>query len=189
MPGLSGLSHINPLLSPLPFANTEIPSPWVIGTPRISPSNTEIYPSDSVSNVSSRSRSALSYHPGFPGHRAITPDLLQLNLATNTWNSEKQRDFEDRIGRITASAQLPFTWIQNPEVVRLFDLLAPQVTIPSRYKLARTIIPRLAQEFREKVKISIDGGYGTLQADGWTAINYHHMVAFMATVNRKVRHR
>jgi hypothetical protein len=35
-------------------------------------------------------------------------------------------------------------------------------------------------------KESMRGQNATIQADGWTGVNFHHLLAFMITVNKKV---
>lgn len=122
-----------------------------------------------------KSTTPLSSHP-----------LSRVASFSHQWTNQKQQDLERRLGRITASCRFPFTWIQHPEVIQLFDLIAPYATLPSRFKLLRQIIPNLAAEFREKSKVQAANGFATIQGDGWTGINNHHLNAFMIGVNSKV---
>jgi hypothetical protein len=39
---------------------------------------------------------------------------------------------------------------------------------------------------RRDARNAVQGGIGTLQADGWTGINFHHVIAFMIAVDGKV---
>ena len=101
------------------------------------------------------------------------------------WTSEKQRSFENRLGRLTASAGLPFSWVNNPEWLAFLDEFIPAAVSPGRQTLSRRIIPKLVEELRTQVKKEVNGRNATIQADGWTGENHHHLIAFMVTVNSK----
>ncbi|KAI9063901.1 hypothetical protein FKP32DRAFT_1564653 [Trametes sanguinea] len=79
--------------------------------------------------------------------------------------------FESYMIRLTASAGLPFSWIENPVWLSFCDEFLPSAKV----KLFRT----------QAVKRTA-GANATLQADGWTGINNHHLVAFMLTGKREV---
>jgi hypothetical protein len=101
------------------------------------------------------------------------------------WNSEKQQSFENRLGRLTASAGLPFSWVDNPEWLAFVDEFVPAARSPGRQTLSRRIIPKLVKDLRGQVKNKVCGQNATIQADGWTGENHHHLIAFMVTVNNK----
>ena len=50
--------------------------------------------------------------------------------------ADDQRDFERLLLRATISANLPFTWIENPHVISALQKLRPRVKLPSRRRLA-----------------------------------------------------
>lgn len=152
-------------------------APWPVNpySPYLSSEYSEaISPDDSASNLSARHMSApprlgsrsTPAHEVFnrPSHPAA---LLGCVVSVNQWTPQKQQDFEQRLGRITALCRFPFTWIQHPEVILSFDLIAPYATLPSRFKLSRQIIPNLTTEFREQSKLQAANGFATIQADGW----------------------
>ncbi|XP_006460996.1 hypothetical protein AGABI2DRAFT_70302, partial [Agaricus bisporus var. bisporus H97] len=58
----------------------------------------------------------------------------------------------------------PFTWVENPEIISLFDTFLSQ-----------------AQEMKDA-----SGGYATIQGDGWTGRNDHHLIALMIRVDGKL---
>ncbi|GLB43959.1 putative protein of unknown function (DUF 659) [Lyophyllum shimeji] len=58
--------------------------------------------------------------------------------------------------------------------------------LSSRKVLTRRIIPKLVQELQEEAKAAAKGKNATLEADGWTGENHHHLIAFMIAVEGKV---
>ncbi|KAF8836949.1 hypothetical protein BDN67DRAFT_910120, partial [Paxillus ammoniavirescens] len=102
------------------------------------------------------------------------------------WSSVKQNHFEQWIARLTASAGLPFTWVDNPEWLAFLSEFLPAVKNPSQKTLACRLIPKAVEDLRAEVKAAARGHEVTVQADGWTGINNHHLIAFMVTANQKV---
>ena len=93
-----------------------------------------------------------------------------------------------RIARLTASAGLPLCWIENPEFI-LFcqEFVHPAAIVPGRKAMTNRILPTLKRDFRKRAQAVIrKGATATIQSDGWSAINDHHLNAFMMTVEKKV---
>ena len=80
---------------------------------------------------------------------------------------------------------LPFSWVNNPKWAAFVDEFIPAAVSPSWKTLSRRIIPNLVKELRDQVKNEVYGQNATIQADGWTGENHHHLIAFMITVNDK----
>ncbi|KAI0654019.1 hypothetical protein C8Q70DRAFT_890671, partial [Cubamyces menziesii] len=102
------------------------------------------------------------------------------------WDEVRQASFEARIARITASCGLPLTWVENVEVVDFFAEFIPSALVPSRTTLGNRIIPAELHKFRDNAQNECKGKLATVQCDGYTASNQHHLVAFMITVGGKV---
>lgn len=102
------------------------------------------------------------------------------------WSSAKQTSFERRLARLTASAGLPFSWLENIEWLLFVDEFIPAARSPSRKVVSRRLIPTLARDFRNEAKAFAAGKNATIQADGWTGENHHHLIAFMISVDGKV---
>ena len=66
------------------------------------------------------------------------------------------------------------------------DKYIPAATSPSRKVLTKRIIPKLVDELQTAAKKEARGKNATVQADGWTGGNHHHLVAFMITADKKV---
>lgn len=182
--------HVNP--SPMP-------SPLIF-SPSLS-----LAPSDSISQTSSSQPSSAGdglaqgfmpvLHP-LASHNSQTrrPSSRRGTISNfnnpshqyTAWSTEKQQSFESRLGRLTASAGLPFSWVDNPEWLAFVDEFIPAAQSPGRRKLTRTIIPKLVKDLRNQVKKEVSGQNVTIQADGWTGENHHHLIAFMITVRTKV---
>ncbi|KAK6978267.1 hypothetical protein R3P38DRAFT_2393789, partial [Favolaschia claudopus] len=102
------------------------------------------------------------------------------------WSEGKQASFERGIARITASANFSLNWVENPEVLSFFQEHLPQANLPSRNVLTRRLIPQTLKAMQIEVRGPLKNMPGTVQADGWSGINSHHLIAFMVAVNGKI---
>lgn len=134
--------------------------------------------SHSGSSLSNRSHSGS--HP--PSTSRVTPRVSSGQL----WTASSQKEFENHIARITVSANLPLSWVDNPEFVTFMDKYIPAAASPSRKVLTKRIIPKLVDELQTAAKKETRGKNATVQADGWTGGNHRHLVAFMITAEKKV---
>lgn len=100
-----------------------------------------------------------------------------------TWNSAKQTNFENHIICVTASAGLPLAWVDNPETIDMFNDLAPAARVPSQKTLTCHLLPAAVNEFQANAQAATAGHEATIQADGWTGQNKHHLIAIMMTVD------
>ena len=108
---------------------------------------------------------------------------------SSTWLPDFQKKFEERIARLTVSAGLPLSWVDNPEWIDFINDFVPSVRSPSRKVLTNRLIPAAAKNHRDMAKIAAKNQNTTLQADGWTGTNFHHLLAFMIAFNKQVRPR
>ena len=141
------------------------------------------------SSVARSSRSSAVRSSSIARSSSVTAHSANRNSHAE-WSVDRQNTFNTRLGRLTASAGLPISWIENPEFT-LFcqEFVHPSANIPSRKVLTRRILPTIKREFRKKAQAAIKrGSNATIQGDGWSAINEHHLNAFMMTVERKVCH-
>jgi hypothetical protein len=99
------------------------------------------------------------------------------------WNPGNQERFESHIARITAAANFPLAWVENPEVLAFFDKFIPAAKVPTRKVLTSCIIPAEVSKLRRQVMKDVVGCEVTIQCDGWTALNTHHYIAFMVTTS------
>ncbi|KAI6015983.1 hypothetical protein EDC04DRAFT_2870425 [Pisolithus marmoratus] len=97
------------------------------------------------------------------------------------WSKAHQERFEHHIANITASCGFPFNWVENQAVRNFLDELLPHATHVSSYQLTNCIVPYEVGQYQQLAKSTSRGCQATLQTDGWTGINFHHLVAFMAT--------
>lgn len=134
----------------------------------------------------SRSASVISRRPS----SSVSEGFYASGLDPHCWNDFRQRRFETRIARITASAGLPLGWIENPEVVTFIsEFVNPAAHTPTRTSLTRRILPFAVKEAKDQTQRLIAAlplRLGTIQFDGWTGINSHHYDAFMLALARTV---
>ena len=102
------------------------------------------------------------------------------------WTDADQADWEAGLARLTASAGLPLRWVENPEWVKLCDRFIPCAKIPSAKVFTKCVMPHVLHGLQVTAKEECRGGVATLQCDGWTGANSHHLLGFMMTVRRKV---
>ena len=111
---------------------------------------------------------------------------MQL-LNGQPWSLDIQGVFENQIARLTAAAGLPLSWVDNPESIDFVHQFLPWATFPSCKVLSAHLVPRAAERYRELSKKSTMGQNTTIQADRRTAVNFHHLLTFMITTNKKVQ--
>lgn len=168
----------------LEFNSESRPLTPIPGFIRRSDSMSILHPEDSASAVGGSGSSTSARRPhSHPGSRVgLTPRPSSGQL----WTANSQTEFENHIARITVSANLPLSWVDNPEVITFMDKYIPAANSPSRKVLTKRIIPKLVDELQNAAKKETRGKNATLQADGWTGGNHRHLVAFMITADKKV---
>ena len=171
-----------PQLSPLEVNNAGLGS--VVGTPvpqspYLNALGFSAQPSPSITSGHSLSRptSSLSSHTHGPTSRPLSRSFSPYF---------DQHDFNMQIGKMTVAADLPLGWTDNPVVRSGFSTFLPLAQLPSRKTLSRSILPTLQSNLRTQAQKEARGSNCTLQCDGWTGINSHHLIAFMITVWPKV---
>ncbi|KAF4622376.1 hypothetical protein D9613_009287 [Agrocybe pediades] len=109
------------------------------------------------------------------------------NLHYDLWMpSDSQDMFEKMIGRLTASAGFPLSWVTNPEFIEFCKTFIPNAVVPSRKSLTRRIIPSILSTIRIETRSRAAGKLLTVQCDGWTGENSIHFVAFMASAAKQL---
>lgn len=127
-----------------------------------------------------------------PSKRARRSDLLlSVNQAAFPgydlgWSKGEQALFETSVARLTASAGLPFRWVENPEWLALCERFMPSAKNPSHKVLTQCLIPATLKTFKDNAKERCRGLEGTVSYDGWTGANHHHYIAFMVNCRGQV---
>jgi hypothetical protein len=141
-----------PSSSPCPSPLTDIhriqlpsaslgPSPFLVQTPYSSRPS-----SPTGLGINLGSRNSHSHYSAL--HRGTVSQQASLL----DWSLSKQSSFERRIARLTASAGLPFTWVDNPEWLAFLAEFVPAAKSPSQKTLAHRLIPKAVEELRADVK-------------------------------------
>lgn len=172
----SGPSSLLPLPSPLAF-DSRAPSPAMsdisllqlqIPAKRQRMSRADAYRSVSQPGISS------------------SPHIGAHWSTSQIWTDADQADWEAGLARVTASAGLPLRWVENPEWLKLCDRFIPRAKVPSAKVLTKRVMPQVLRGIKVTAIEESRGAVGTLQCDGWTGENHHHLIGFMMTVKRKV---
>ncbi|KAG2030206.1 hypothetical protein BDR03DRAFT_1017378 [Suillus americanus] len=95
-------------------------------------------------------------------------------------------DWEAGLARVTASAGLPLQWVENPEWLKLCDRFIPQAKVPLAKVLMKHVMPQVLRGIKATAKEEACGAVRTLQCDGWTGKNSHHLLGFMMTIKQKL---
>lgn len=124
------------------------------------------------------------------GHRTSSrASSLAPAVPQTAWSMESQREFESRIARITASANIPLSWVDDPEFVAFVRRFIPAARPVSRRVLTSRLIPSELNAQRLALLPQIENADATLQCDGWSGGNFHHYTGFTMTICGEVRAR
>jgi hypothetical protein len=119
-------------------------------------------------------------------HTRIPSQTIASWASPTSWNATRQHRFENHITRLTVSGGLPLSWVDNANWIGFCQEFLPFASLPSRKVLTQRLIPGAANELRSQAKAAAKGKEATLQADGWTGQNNHHLIAVMISVDEKV---
>ena len=151
-----------------------------------------ISPYDSISVAPSRVNSQPPSRPASRVGQAVCrrgsyiPGVVLPDSLAPHWSAARKKAFEKRILRLTASAGFPLSWTENLEWHFFCDEFVAGAPTISRKVLTKRILKEVVEEFRMEVKMKVAKQEATIQSDGWTGVNNHHLVAFMITADKKV---
>lgn len=117
--------------------------------------------------------------PYIPDKLISIPSLPEISQ----WWEANQQWFKLRMVHITASCRFPLTWVKNPEWIAFYDDFLSCAEVPFRKVLMQQLIPAEVKKYRNIVRESCCGLLATIQCNSWTALNTHHLMAFIITVN------
>lgn len=63
--------------------------------------------------------------------------------------------------------------------------MLPSASHVSSYQLSHRIIPHKVEKHRNAAMNRSQDQYATLQTDGWTGVNFRHLIAFMITTSKQ----
>ncbi|KAG2066160.1 hypothetical protein BDR04DRAFT_1030769 [Suillus decipiens] len=161
-----------------------LPSPLVLESCAPSPTLSDV---SLVSIPSKRQRTTQSglyrsvSQPVTTASGSFSPHIAAHWPAGQPWTDADQADWEAGLARVTASAGLPLRWVENPEWLKLCDRFIPRAKIPSAKVLTKRVMPHVLHGLKVTAKEECRGAVATLQCDGWTGENSHHLLGFMMT--------
>ena len=78
-------------------------------------------------------------------------------------SSREREEFEMQVMRFVASANLPFTVVENPEFQKLCDLLrGSHCPLPTRKKLSTELLPGLYEDTKKLLSEVLSGKVATM---------------------------
>jgi hypothetical protein len=85
------------------------------------------------------------------------------------FTEEQLKILHEQFLRATISANLPFRWVEDPEVITLFLLFRSTAdkAIPSRWQLSGRLLDSADAEVKKCLKVVLQGEYAVLASDGW----------------------
>ncbi|KAJ7838351.1 hypothetical protein B0H14DRAFT_3459380 [Mycena olivaceomarginata] len=89
-----------------------------------------------------------------------------LNIPFNDAQSEIVRN---QFLRATISANLPFRWTLDPEIIKLFFMFRSTATdvMPSDKVISGRLLDEAAARVEKEIVSTVKGKYGTASSDGW----------------------
>ncbi|GAV09958.1 hypothetical protein RvY_19438 [Ramazzottius varieornatus] len=100
--------------------------------------------------------------------------------------SSEQQQFEELYGDACVSCNIPFAASEDTRMVRLLKFLRPQLVIPSRFTVARRIVPARIKEATAEVSSKLIGQkYLTMTFDGYKNVSRDKVLGFLVTVRNE----
>jgi len=88
--------------------------------------------------------------------------------------------------RALISANVPFSFVDNPEVNKLFKMLRPSYDLPSRKWISTEVLDQVHEEVELEIKkFATEAKFLTLSGDGWTNVSKQSMVNFILTNEKR----
>jgi hypothetical protein len=88
--------------------------------------------------------------------------------------------------RALLSANVPFSFIDDPEVNKLFKMLRPSYNLPSRKKISTDVLDQVHEEINNEIENFVtEAKFLTLSGDGWTNVSKQSMVSFILTNEKR----
>ncbi|KAG1724136.1 hypothetical protein EDB19DRAFT_1897951 [Suillus lakei] len=101
-------------------------------------------------------------------------------------SASDQADWAIGLARLTTSAGLPLQWVKNHKWKVFCDCFLLRTKRPSAKVLTQCVMPHALNRLKTVAKEECRGANATLQCDGWTGENHHHLLGFMMTAQRKL---
>ena len=85
------------------------------------------------------------------------------------FTDEQQGIVQEQFLRATISANLPFRWVEDPEVIKLFYFFRATAgdVVPSRLQMSGQLLDDANQRVTKRLKAALRGEYAVLASDGW----------------------
>ncbi|CAG8711921.1 6941_t:CDS:1 [Racocetra fulgida] len=113
-------------------------------------------------------------------------DIHQSSANTSKYKVENNNLIHCQLLQALISANVLFSFIENEEVRKLFKMVQPLYTLPSRRWISTEILDKVYDEVESEVQKFVDDSkFLTLSGDGWTNITKHSLVNFIITNEKR----
>jgi hypothetical protein len=127
-------------------------------------------------------------------HNQVKSSLKQSQLKVfrgiNVPFTEEQEEVvRQQFLRATVSANLPFRWVEDPEIITLFLLFRSTVehVMPSRKQIAGPLLDKADNDAMKRLKEVLRGEWAVVSADGWKDESRNSINGVNLSVGGKVR--
>jgi hypothetical protein len=123
---------------------------------------------NALSNLLPQSPSSSPSEPPTSNNKKRKPSRL-LGFCVST-SQELQYKLDLQAVRFIASSSSPFNLIEDPQFIRLWELLRPGSAPPNRIKLGSVLLDEVYKEQLQLVSQTTEGCRATVAIDGWSSI-------------------
>ncbi|CAG8513028.1 550_t:CDS:2, partial [Cetraspora pellucida] len=111
-----------------------------------------------------------------------TSDLSISSLPISVLSIRDKTSINRQLLRVIISSNTPLSFVEDPEVIKLFNMLKPRYQLPSRKWISTDILDNVYENVQHGVQQFIsDSKFLTLSGDGWTNVSKNSMFNFIIT--------
>ncbi|CAG8509983.1 11750_t:CDS:2, partial [Scutellospora calospora] len=111
-----------------------------------------------------------------------TSDLSISSLPISVLSIRDKTSINRQLLRAIISSNIPLSFVEDPEVIKLFNMLKPGYQLPSRKWISTDILDNVYENVQHGVQQFIsDSKFLTLSGDGWTNVSKNSMLNFIVT--------
>jgi hypothetical protein len=106
------------------------------------------------------------------------------------FTTEQEEIVHEQFLRATISANLPFQWVEDPEIITLFLLFQDTAgdVMPSRKQISGKLLDNADAKVSKQLKVAWHGKYAVLASDGWKDQSRNSINGVNLSVSGKVKH-
>lgn len=99
-----------------------------------------------------------------------------MNTSMITTSKEQLYRLHVQTARFFASTLSPFRQVEDPQFIRLWEMLRPGTAPPNRHQLSGNLLDVVYNEERSKIYGLVEGRRATVSIDGWSNITNNPVI-------------